>query len=94
MDFNKVPPNDVEAEQAVIGSMLTDKEAVIAAVERLSANDFYREDNKIIYSAILNLYSKGEAIDIITLKAELSSMGKLEAILIAIMEAFRGLFFI
>ena len=80
MDFNKVPPNDVEAEQAVIGSMLTDKEAVIAAVERLSANDFYREDNKLIYSAILNLYSKGEAIDIITLKAELSSMGKLEAI--------------
>ena len=80
MDFNKVPPHDLEAEQAVIGSMLTDKEAVISAIEALSDADFYREDNKIIYSAIMNLYSKGEPIDIITLKSELSSMGKLEAI--------------
>ena len=80
MDFNKVPPHDLEAEQAVIGSMLTDKEAVIAAIEVLSDYDFYREDNKIIYSAIMNLYSKGEPIDIITLKSELSSMGKLEAV--------------
>ena len=80
MDFNKVPPHDLEAEQAVIGSMLTDKDAVISAIEVLSDSDFYREDNKIIYSAIMNLYSRGEPIDIITLKAELSSMGKFEAI--------------
>ncbi len=80
MDFNKVPPHDLEAEQAVIGSMLTDKDAVISAIEALSDNDFYREDNKIIYSAIMNLYSRGEPIDIITLKSELSSMGKFEAI--------------
>ena len=80
MDFNKVPPHDLEAEQAVIGSMLTDKDAVISAIEVLSDYDFYREDNKIIYSAILNLYNRGEPIDIITLKSELASMGKLEAI--------------
>ena len=80
MEFNKVPPNDIEAEQAVIGSMLTDKEAVISAIESLSADDFYREDNKLIYQAILNLYNKGDAIDIITLKSELASMGKLDAV--------------
>ncbi len=80
MDFNKVPPHDLEAEQAVIGSMLTDKEAVISAIEILSDSDFYREDNKLIYSAMMNLYGKGEPIDIITLKTELASMGKLEAI--------------
>ena len=80
MDFNKVPPHDLEAEQAVIGSMLTDKEAVISAIETLSDEDFYREDNRIIYSAIMNLYNRGDAIDIITLKSELSSMGKLEAV--------------
>lgn len=80
MDFNKVPPHDLEAEQAVIGSMLTDKDAVISAIEVLSDYDFYREDNKIIYSAILNLYNRGEPIDIITLKSELASMGKLEAV--------------
>lgn len=80
MDFNKVPPHDLEAEQAVIGSMLTDKEAVISAIETLSDEDFYREDNKLIYSAIMNLYNRGEPIDIITLKSELSSMGKFEAV--------------
>ena len=64
----------------LFGSMLTDKEAVIAAIESLSDEDFYREDNRIIYSAIMNLYNRGEAIDIITLKSELSSMGKFEAV--------------
>ena len=80
MELGKVPPNDIEAEQAVIGSMLTDKEAVFAAIEALREEDFYREDNKIIYSAILNLYNRGEPIDVITLKSELSAMGKLEAV--------------
>ena len=80
MELGKVPPNDIEAEQAVIGSMLTDKEAAFAAIEALREEDFYREDNKIIYSAILNLYNRGEPIDVITLKSELSAMGKLEAV--------------
>ena len=80
MELGKVPPNDTEAEQAVIGSMLTDKDAVSSAVEVLKETDFYREDNKIIYSAILNLYNRNEPIDIITLKSELASMGKLEAV--------------
>ena len=60
--------------------MLTDKEAVISAIEVLSDEDFYREDNRIIYSAIMNLYNRGEPIDIITLKSELSSMDKFEAV--------------
>ena len=80
MELGKVPPNDVEAEQAIIGSMLTDKDAVISAVEVLKAEDFYREDNKIIYEAILNLYSRSEPIDIITVKSELESMGKIDQV--------------
>ena len=80
MELGKVPPNDIEAEQAVIGSMLTDKEAVFSAIETLREEDFYREDNKTIFSAILNLYNRSEPIDIITLKSELSSMGKLDAV--------------
>lgn len=80
MELGRIPPHDIEAEQAIIGSMLTDKDAVIAAVEVLQEQDFYREDNKIIYSAILNLYNRAEPIDIITLKAELKSMGKFEAV--------------
>ena len=80
MELGKVPPHDTEAEQAVIGSMLTDKDAIIAAIEVLKEDYFYREDNKTIYSAILNLYNRSEAVDIITVKSELSSLGKLEAV--------------
>ena len=80
MELGKIPPNDIEAEQAVIGSMLTDKEAVSLAIEKLKEDAFYREDNKLIYSAILSLYSKAQPIDIITLKAELESMGVFEKI--------------
>ena len=80
MDLGKVPPQDIEAEQAVIGSMLTDQDAVSSAIETLKPEDFYREDNKIIYEAILNLYNRAEPIDIITLKSELSAMGKFEAV--------------
>ena len=78
MELGKVPPNDIEAEQAVIGSMLTDKEAVIAAIEVLKPEDFYREDNKAIYTAIISLYNRSEPIDIITIKDELTSNGNFE----------------
>lgn len=80
MELGKIPPNDVESEQAVIGSMLTDKEAVSAAIEVLKPEDFYREDNKAIYEAILSLYSKAEPIDIITVKDELIGNGKFETV--------------
>ena len=80
MDLGKVPPHDIDAEQAVIGSMLTDKDAVVEAVEILKEDDFYRQDNKTIYEAILNLYNRAEPIDIITVKSELTSLGKLEAV--------------
>ena len=60
--------------------MLTDRDAVISAIEILKEEDFYREDNKTIYEAILNLYNRSEPIDIITLKAELTSMGMFEKI--------------
>ena len=80
MDLGKVPPHDEEAEQAVIGSMMTDKDAVISAIEVLKPEDFYRDDNKTIFGAIMNLYAKAEPIDIITLKDELTSLGKLEPV--------------
>lgn len=80
MEINKVPPHDIEAEQAVLGCMITDKDAVIAAVESLAEEDFYREDNKLIYKAILSLYNRAEPVDIITLKSELSSIGKFDAV--------------
>ena len=80
MELGKVPPHDIEAEQAVLGSMLTDKDAVISAIEVLKEEDFYRTDNRAIYEAILNLYNRAEPIDIITVKSELESIGKFEQV--------------
>ena len=60
--------------------MLTDKDAVISAVELINSDDFYREDHKAIYEAITSLYNRAEPIDIITVKSELTSRGKLESI--------------
>ena len=80
MDLGKVPPHDIEAEQAILGCMLTDRDSVIAAIEVLKEDAFYREDNKAIYAAILSLYSKNEPIDIITVKAELIETGSFERV--------------
>ena len=80
MELGKVPPHDIEAEQAVLGSMLTDKDAVISAIEVLKEENFYRADNRSIYEAIMNLYKRAEPIDIITVKAELESLGKFEQV--------------
>ena len=80
MELGKVPPHDIEAEQAVIGSMLTDRDAVMSAVEKLKADSFYRDDNKAIFEAIVNLYNRSEPVDLITVKDELTSMGLFDKI--------------
>lgn len=80
MDVGKVPPHDTEAEQAILGSMLRDKNAVMVAVESLIKDDFYREDNQYIYEAMMNLNNKGEPVDVITVKDELESMGMLDKV--------------
>lgn len=78
--ISKVQPNDTIAEQAVLGSMLVDKDAVITAIEILKPLDFYREDNKEIYSAMLELYGLGQQIDMITLSEQLKLRGTLEKV--------------
>ena len=80
MEIGKVPPHDIEAEQAVLGSCLTDKDAVMDAVEKLRPESFYREDSKLIFEAIFNLYNRSEPIDLVTVKDELTSMGSFENI--------------
>lgn len=76
----KVPPHSLEAEQSVLGAMILDKEAIITAMEMISADDFYREAHKEIFEAITELYRKDEPVDLITLSEELKRRGTLEAI--------------
>ena len=76
----KVPPNDTLAEQAVLGSMLVDKEAIVKSIELLKPEDFYRDDHKQIYTSMLDLYGRGEPIDFLTVKENLKSRGMLEKV--------------
>lgn len=76
----KVMPNDIEAEQSILGSCLIDEKAIVDAVEVLVKDDFYREDNKIIFECINSMHQRNEPIDIITLKNELEVRGKLDAV--------------
>ncbi len=74
----RVPPQNIEAEQSVLGAMLIDKEAIAKATEILSAEDFYREAHRVIFSAMLEIYNKNEAVDMITVTDILRRDNKLE----------------
>lgn len=76
----RVPPQNIEAEQAVLGAMLIDKESIAKATEVLSADDFYREAHRVIFSAMLELYNKNEAVDMVTVTEILKRDNKLEDI--------------
>ncbi len=72
ISFERVPPNDLDAEMAVLSSMLYDKEAISICMELIKADDFYRPDHQLAYSAMLALYSANIPVDPITLKDKLS----------------------
>ena len=76
----RIPPNDVQAEQAVLGLMLVDKDAVLTVLEILKPDDFYKVEHEEIYGAILDLYEASKAIDLLTLKEQLRLRGKYDTI--------------
>lgn len=76
----RIPPHSIEAEQSVIGSMIMDHDAVIVASELLRSEDFYRPDHAQIYAAIMELYTTGNPIDLITIQDKLVQKGVLEQI--------------
>src|ERR671928_360968 len=73
-----VPPQNLEAEESVLGAMMLSPGAIGAVSEILDASDFYRESHAVIYRAALALYAKGEPVDAITLVDELEERGDLE----------------
>jgi replicative DNA helicase len=75
--FERVPPQDIDAEQSVLGGMLLSKDAIADVVEVLKGADFYRPAHETIYGAILDLYARGEPADPITVAAELTKRGEL-----------------
>lgn len=80
MVADRVPPQNIEAEQSVLGAMLIDKEAIAKTTEVLTSDDFYREAHRVIFNAIIELYNKNEAVDMVTLTDVLRRDNKLEDI--------------
>jgi replicative DNA helicase len=78
--LDRVPPQNVEAEQAVLGAILLHSEALITAMERLSGEDFYRPTHQRIYEAMIELAEGDEPVDLITLTAKLQDKQQLEDI--------------
>ena len=64
-------PNSLDAEQSVIGSMIMDKDAILTAMEMLTSDDFYHKQYGILFDAMIELYSKGLPVDLITLQNKL-----------------------
>ncbi|NLG23584.1 MAG: replicative DNA helicase [Actinomycetales bacterium] len=77
---DRLPPQDVAAEQSALGSMLLSKDAIADCVETLKANDFYRPAHESIYEAVLDLYARGEPVDAVTVSDELTKRGDLARI--------------
>jgi replicative DNA helicase len=76
-EFDRVPPQDLDAEQSVLGSMLLSKDAIADVVETITGVDFYRPAHEAVFEAVLELYARGEPADAITVGNELERTGAL-----------------
>jgi replicative DNA helicase len=77
IDLDRTPPQDVAAEQSVLGGMLLSKDAIADVVEVLRSGDFYRPAHQTIFDAVIDLYGRGEPADPVTIAAELTREGTL-----------------
>ncbi|WP_459970444.1 replicative DNA helicase [Nocardioides pyridinolyticus] len=77
---DRTPPQDMAAEQSVLGSMLISKDAIADVTETIRGVDFYRPAHETIYDAVLDLYGRGEPVDMVTVAAELQRRGELQRI--------------
>ncbi|TBR20319.1 replicative DNA helicase, partial [bacterium] len=75
-----LPPQSLEAEMAVLGSMLIDEEAISIAIESLDKSVFYKDTHRKVFEVISNLYEDGKAVDLVTVTDELRKMGNLESV--------------
>ncbi len=79
-ESTQLPPQDIEAEQSVLGSLMIDNNAIVKVADWLTAEDFYRQVHKIIYQAMFDLFEKSEPIDLRSLSSRLQEMNKLKEI--------------
>jgi replicative DNA helicase len=80
MITEKITPQNIEAEQSLLGSLLIDKDSIIRVADIVRTEDFYKESHAVIYEAILDLFGRHEPIDILSLTSKLEEHSKLEMI--------------
>ena len=78
--LDKLPPQSIEAEQSVLGSLLLNKKAIIKVADILRPEDFYRDTHRHIYETMIELFEKNEAIDILTVSSRLETKELLKEI--------------
>ncbi|MFC4302043.1 replicative DNA helicase [Cohnella boryungensis] len=78
--YDRIPPQNLEAEQAVLGAILLEVEALVAAMERLKSEDFYSVSHQRIFDAMTALNDDNEPIDLVTLTARLQDLGQMEEV--------------
>ena len=69
--IKRVLPHSIEAEQAVVGAMLMDKEAILTSSEIISGADFYQSAYGVVFEAIVEIYNEGKPVDLVTLQSRL-----------------------
>ncbi len=77
---DRLPPQNVEAEQSVLGSILLDREAIATSIELLRPEDFYQDIHQIIFKSVVRLYDQNRSVDAVTLTEELRKEGQLERV--------------
>lgn len=80
LEIGKLPPQAVELEEAVIGGMLLEKDAVIEVIDILKKESFYKEEHQIIYKAVIDLFNNNKAIDILTVTEKLRQLKELDTV--------------
>ncbi|TGE33998.1 replicative DNA helicase [Desulfosporosinus sp. Sb-LF] len=80
MELLKVPPHNLEAEQAVLGAMMLEPETGSSVFEMLQPEDFYRDNHRLIFSAIRDLFEKGDPVDLVSVAEILRQQGRLEQV--------------
>ncbi len=78
--IGRIPPQNIDAEQSILGSLLLDKDAIPTVLEIIKADDFYKESNKEIFDAIIDLYNKAEPVDLVTVSEQLKTRGTLDGV--------------
>jgi replicative DNA helicase len=78
--IEKIPPQSLEAEMSLLGSILLDKDAMLKIADVVQSEDFYKNAHARIFEAIIDLYQKNEPIDLLTLSNRLTEKGQLEQV--------------